>query len=73
MLVIINKEVLDRLGAFGREHSCKTSLGISDVDRPVLYLSDFEDTLLLVEDANFYVTNPSRTETWHVLLFYRAA
>lgn len=42
------------------------------MDSTVLYVSEATYALLLVKAANFYVTNSTRTATFHGPLFYSA-
>lgn len=67
------KEVLDILEALRGEHSSAKSVGLSHADIPVLYLPEPSNALFLVGAANVYVTNTTKTATFHGPSFYTAA
>lgn len=69
-VVIKNQEILDLPEALSRENTSGKSLGLSHVDNPAFLLSEPDDSLLLVEAANVYVTIPTKMAIFHHTLFY---
>lgn len=64
---------MDLLEALKSEHTSGKSLSITHVDSSVLYVSEPDDALLLVEVANVYVINLAKTAKHHSLSLYSAA
>lgn len=64
-LIIENKDFLDGLEVLSCERINMKSLGISHEHSRMLYMSEPDDALSLVEAAHFPDSNRTKTENFH--------
>lgn len=65
-----NKKIFELFKALSSERICGESLGISHVKSPVFHVLKAQDPLLMIEAANVFVIDRTKTETFLVPQFY---